>query len=272
MASSGKHRTYANKNKDRPPRAQAQRWCWAETTKRERARERRVRQGQARVRARSERLDEYNLFDARERWAYGRNRDHYKQQVASKRRAVLIHADGALSGIKLLPYTPHEHGVIGSFLGGVPRIVASCTKRKLVLMSIQDEICDEEWSDKANLVLYKMGIHKLVATIYGRALLVRMAVSDVGQPMVADLPLDDDHFRYYPRQTHATYDPHETGEDTAHSAPPSGDSSPSSPPSSPPSPPSPSPSATQSEPSLTQSSSSSSSSSSSPSSSSNSLS
>ena len=104
---------------------------------------------------------------------------------------------------------PHEHGVIGSFLGGVPRIVASCQRRKIVLMSIQDEICDEKWADKAYMVLFKMGIHKMVGTIYGRALLVRMAVSDVGQPMVADLPLDDNPFRYYPRQTHATYDPHE---------------------------------------------------------------
>ena len=205
----GKHRTFTTKNKGRPSRASAQSWCWAHTIKQERGRGRRMRQRQARVRARSKRLKEYDLFDKRARWSYQRNRDHYKQQVASKRRAVLIHADGSLSGIKLLPYTPHEHGVIGSLLGGVPRIVASCTRRKLVLMSIQDEICDEAWSDKAYMVLFKMGICKLVGTIYGRALLVRMTVSDVGQPMVADLPLDDNHSRYYPRQTHATYDPHE---------------------------------------------------------------
>lgn len=149
-------------------------------------------------------------------------RDYRDAQQQSPRRAVLIHPDGTVSPMKLLPATKHPHGVLGSLLGGKPSIIASCKSTGVVLMGLQDTVCDDEWEPAAYELLQCINVHKAVADIYGIVLCVRLCKhKPTGLIFLGDLPLTSfttgacSHV-VYARQSQATYS---VGDSSSNSSP-----------------------------------------------------
>ena len=124
-------------------------------------------------------------FNKRQRWLRQQAAEFKQAQLQSKRRAVLIHENGDVSPLKMLPFTSHPKGVIGSFLGGTPQILAARPSSGVVLLGIQDSICDDEWEMKAYALLKSLNLQKRVGKIYGRALCVRF------RPYKNNVLLDD---------------------------------------------------------------------------------
>lgn len=115
--------------------------------------------------------------------------DFRNEQRRCPRRAILMHPDGAVSPMKLLAYTTHPDGVIGSLLGGTPQLLACLPAAGIVLMGLQDTICDDEWSPEAYALLRRIRLQKHVGKIYGRALCARLVRHSSGRVMLGDLPL-----------------------------------------------------------------------------------
>lgn len=150
--------------------------------------------------------------------------DYHDTQKRSQRRAVLIHPDGTVSPMKLLPATKHPHGVLGSLLGGKPSVLASCPNTGVALMGLQDTVCDDEWKPPAYELLQCINVKKGVADIYGIALCVRLCQhKPTGLIYLGDLPLTTfttgacSHV-VYARQREASY---EVGDKASSDSPPS---------------------------------------------------
>ena len=120
-----------------------------------------------------------------------------------------MHPDGAVSPMKLLAHTTHPDGVIGSLLGGKPQLLACLPAASIVLMGLQDAICDDEWTQKHTPCSGNCSYTSESAKYKGGRY-VPPSRHPSGRVMLGDLPLTtyvtgDCH--YYVRQTPASLPP-----------------------------------------------------------------
>lgn len=187
---------------------------WIAASKRDASQARTYRQKKQKRSFRKSKIE--RSLSKREKYIMSLHRETRDEILQSKRRAVLIHEDGAFSPIKMLPFTDHPHGVIGSFLGGVPVVVASHARSGVVMMGLQDSICDEEWSDDANKLIQFLGLDKKVEEVFGRALCFRLTKSSTGQLILGDLQMQEGIDMQCARQIPASYAPeNDSAGDTA---------------------------------------------------------
>ena len=162
---------------------------WCVVDEKERRQSRSMRAKASRAASKHAARSTYQIWAKAERWKHRRLMQFKADQHASGRRAILVHPDGSLSPMKMLAFTNHPSGVIGSFLGGSPVALAFNKHKNVVLMGLQDEICDEEWGADAYALLKSLRLHKTVRKIYGRALCSRLCMHETGRIMLGDLPL-----------------------------------------------------------------------------------
>jgi len=161
---------------------------WADVQRKEKRRDRVQRAKQFHQQTKRERMESRVSLSKHSRWQRQQAADFRQAQLQSKRRAVLIHENGNVSPVKMLPFTTHSKGVIGSFLGGTPQVLAARPENGVVLLGIQDSICDDEWELDAYELLKSLNLQKRVGKIYGRALCVRFRPY-LGNVLLDDMPL-----------------------------------------------------------------------------------
>jgi hypothetical protein len=134
-------------------------------------------------------------FDLNMRYHHQLDRTMYELNLMSRRRSIMMQPTGVCSPVVLLPCTKNSRGIIGSFLGGDAKVVAYREipdGSRLVVFSVNDEICDDEWTDGAIAILDRMEF-KILTTkgIFGNALVVQLLESRNGVVSIGDLVIRD---------------------------------------------------------------------------------
>lgn len=109
----------------------------------------------------------------------------------SRRRAVIMTAQGLLCPIKLLPYTDHKHGVVGSLFDDQPLPLAYkiLNPRSKLLMFGPNRNFAVPWKIKAYKTAEHIGLTFLQNELKGSALILRMTLNQHNMPYIDDYPI-----------------------------------------------------------------------------------
>jgi hypothetical protein len=186
---------------------------WDGVTRREKRSARHEKQKAYRMHGRAQAFERRRPYTKGMRYLHQSSRRMYELNLMSSRRAIMIQPSGMCSPVVLLPSTRNSRGIIGSFLGGDANVVAFRDigdGTELVVFCVNDDICDDEWSDDANDILKRMDFKMVIMAnikLHGHALVVRLCRATDGVVYIGDVVIKDGIARsIYCRQTEAPED------------------------------------------------------------------
>jgi hypothetical protein len=166
-----------------------------ENVERVEAKQRRHDRKTAQRRQRRSSLSSRRHFDGNMRYHHQLDRTMYELNLMSRRRSIMMQPTGVCSPVILLPCTNNSRGIIGSFLGGDANVVAFRELpdgSRLVVFCVNDDLCDDEWTDDASAILERMQFKILAGKgIFGNALVVQLLESGDGVVSIGDLVIRD---------------------------------------------------------------------------------